>query len=314
MRKPVFYLALTSFFLFSSLADAGEIYGPLSGHPIRVDGSVADWVGIAPTKPNTGAISKGEFIWKDAFRDDTGNGRYTYPKNPAVARAADLEEFRVTWDSLNVYFLIKTAMPGEWWAPYRVIAVDTDGAGAGRKGMRIIQQGDINTTDPDTGIFGELRVSSSLAADYVIAIAGTYKGRIWDAKGKLVAKAAGEMTDTPGFKIKDSNVCAVEIQVPQKIIGNPRGRIWRFIVASGLEDHEHAREIYKEVNEWHGGGGEDTTAEDGIDPDFYDLASPNQNTQEIELAGYKPNAPAGESQSFAEIKKSYLEIKFSPRL
>lgn len=205
-------------------------------------------------------------------------------------------------------------MPGEWWAPYRVIAIDTDGAGGGRKGMTVIKQGDIDTMEPDTGTFGELRVSSSLAADYVIVISGTYRGRIWDAKGRLVAKVCGEKTDTPDFKIKDSNVATIEIQVPCKIIGNPQGRIWRFIVATGVEDHEHAREIYKEAEEWHGGGGEDTVAEDGVDPDFYDLASPNQNTQEIELAGYKPNAPSGENQSFAEIKKSYLEIKFSPFL
>jgi len=305
---------LTSLFLLCSPADAGETYGTLSGHSIRVDGSVSDWVGIAPTKPNTGTISKGEFIWADALGDDTGNGKYTYPKNTATARAADLKEFRVTWDSRNVYFLIKTTMPGEWWAPYRVIAIDTDGAGGGRKGMTVIQQGDIDTMEPDTGTFGELRVSSSLAADYVIVISGTYRGRIWNAKVKLVAKTSGEKTDTPDFKIKDSNVATIEIQVPNKIIGNPQGKIWRFIVATGIEDHEHAREIYKEAEEWHGGGGEDTVAEDGVDPDFYDLASPDQNTQEIELAGYKPNAPAGESQSFAEIKKSYLEIKFSPFL
>ena len=305
---------MTSLFLLCSSADAGESYGTLSGHSIKVDGSVSDWIGIAPTKPNMGGISKGEFIWEDALGDDTGNGRYAYPKNTACARAADLKEFRVTWDSRDVYFLIKTAMPGEWWAPYRVIAIDTDGAGGGRKGMKVMQQGDIDTMDPDTGTFGELRVSDSLAADYVIAIGGTYKGRIWDGKGRLIAKTVGEKTDTPDFKIKDANIATIEIQVPQKIIGNPQGRIWRFIVATGIEDHGHAREIYKEAEEWHGGGGEDTVAEDGADPDFYDLASPDQNTQEIELAGYKPNAPAGESQSFAEIKKSYLEIKFSPFL
>lgn len=312
IRKPVFYLVLAYFFLLFSLADAGETYGPLSGHPIRVDGSVADWVGIAPTRPNTGAISKGEFIWKDVIGDDTGNGRYAYPKNPVLARAADLEEFRVTWDTMNVFFLIKTAMPSEWWTSYRVITIDTDGAGGGRKGMRVIQQGDIDTMDPDTGTFGELRVSDSLAADYVIAIAGTCKGRIWDGKGNLVAKAVGERTDTPGFTIKDSNMRAVEIQIPQKIIGNPAGKIWRFVVACGLEDHERAREIYKEANEWHGGGGEATTYEDGVDPDFYDLASPNQNTQEVELSSYNPNAPAGDTSGFAGIKKSYLQIKFTP--
>ena len=303
---------LTSFFLPCCLAEASDSYGPLSGHSIRVDGSVADWAGTAPTKPNTGAISKGEFIWKDAQGDDTGNGKYTYPKNPAFTRAADLDEFRVTWDSRNVYFLIKTATPGDWWSPYRIIAIDTDGAGGGRKGMRVIQQGDIATMNADTGTFGELKVSDSLAADYVISIAGTFKGRIWDGKGNLIAKTSGERTDTPGFKIKDSNVCAVEVQIPQKIIGNPAGRIWRFVVACGLEDKEHAREVYKTAEEWHGGGGEATTSEDGVDPDFYDLAGSDQNTQEMELSTYNPNSPAGDTSGFAEIKKSYLQVKFAP--
>ncbi|HOX09735.1 MAG TPA: glucodextranase DOMON-like domain-containing protein, partial [Candidatus Omnitrophota bacterium] len=74
------------------------------------------------------------------------------------------------------------------------------------------------------------------------------------------------------------------------------------------------REIYKEADDWHGGGGEATTSDDGVDPDYFDLASPNQNTQEIELSSYKPNAPAGDSAAFAEIKKSFLQVKFSPYL
>jgi len=307
----VIILVALSFYDFSS-ADMGS--GSLAGHPIRVDGSVADWAGTVPGKPNSSVISKGEFIWKDATGDDTGNGKYTYPKTPAFTKAADLEEFRITWDSRNVYFLIRSSKPGDWWSPVRVIAIDTDGMGGGRRGMQVIQQGDINTMDADTGTFGELRVSKSLAADYVICIAGTFKGRIWDAKGKLIAKAIGEKTDTAGFKIKDSNACAVEVQVPLKIIGNPAGKTWRFVVAMGTEDKEHMREIYKEADDWHGGGGEATTSDDGVDPDYFDLASPDQNTQEIELSSYKPNAPAGDASAFAEIKKSFLQVKFSPYL
>jgi len=286
--------------------------GSLAGHPIRVDGSVADWTGSPPVKPNSSVISKGEFIWKDMQGDDTGNGKYTYPKTPAFTKSADLEEFRITWDSKNIYFLIRSSKPGDWWSPVRVIAIDTDGMGGGRRGMQVIQQGDINTMDADTGTFGELRVSKSLSADYVICIAGTYKGRIWDAQGRLIAKAIGEKTDTAGFKIKDSNSVALEVQVPLKVIGNPAGKTWRFVVAMGTEDKEHLREIYKEADDWHGGGGEATTSDDGVDPDYFDLASPDQNTQEIELSSYKPNAPAGDSSAFAEIKKSFLQVKFSP--
>jgi len=314
IKRSAFFALLILFIVSFGTVFSYIGVGSLSGHPIRVDGSVADWVGTPPEKYNTAIISKGEYIWKDALNDDTGNGKYTYPKNPAFAKASDLEEFRITWDSKNMYFLIRSSHPGDWWSPVRLIAIDTDGMGGGRRGMKVIQQGDLNSLDADTGTFGELRVSNSLAADYVICIAGTYKGRIWDAKGNLVAKDIGEKTDTRGFKIKDSNMCAVEVQVPLKILGNPAGKTWRFIVAMGTEDKEHLREIHKEADDWYGGGGEDTFSEDGVDPDYYDLASPSQTTQEIELSSYKPNAPAGDTSAFAVIEKSYLQVKFSPYL
>ena len=305
--KPVFYLA-ASFFLLCLPVEAGESYGPLSGHTIRVDGSITDWVGIPPAKPNTGVISKGEFIWNDAVDDDTGNGKYTYPENPAFAKAADLVEFRITWDAVNVYFLIKTAMPGDPRSGYRIIAIDTGSAGGSRRGVSIIQQGNVNSMNPDTGTFGNLRVSESLSVDYVIAVAGTNKGRIWDGKGSLVAKTVGEKADTQDFQIKDANICIVTVQVPQRIIGNPAGKIWRFIVASGLEDNGHARAVYKNGDEWHGGGG----AANGSNPSFYDLISPDKRTQEMELSGYNPNAARGDPSGFAEIKNSYIQIKFAP--
>ena len=308
--KIGFYLGLTLIFLLSSPAEAGETYGPLSGHSIRVDGTLSSWVGTAPEQPNSGAISKGEFIWKDAYDDDTGNGKYTYPNNPSFTKAADLEEFRVTCDDKNVYFLIKTARPGDWWAPFRVIAIDTSGSAGGKRGTQVIQQGDMDTLDADTGAFCNLRVAPPLSIDYVITIAGTYKVRIWDSSGKLVAKARGEKTDTPGIKIKDFNVSAVEMQVPQKIIGNPRGKVWKFIVACGLEDNEHAREVRKTTDEWHGRGG----ADNGENPNIYDLASPNTTTQERELGSFDVNARPRDPKGFAAIQKSYLEVRFSPFL
>lgn len=306
------YLVICVFVIVAFLNCASaEVSGAFSGHSISVDGSIGDWVGIAPSKPNTSTISKGEFIWKDAEGDDTGNGNYSYPTNTAFRNAADLQEFRITWDSQNVYFLIKCSRPGDWWVPYRLIAIDQDGAKGGKRGAQVLAQGDVNLLGPDSGTFGELKVSPELACEYVIGISSTFRGRIWDATGKLVAKADGERTDTEGFKIKDSNWAAVEVAVPQRIIGDPSGKTWRFIVATGLEDHGFLREVYKETTEWHGGGGEDTGAEDGTDPDFYDLASPDLETQEAELSSYKSLAPAGDTSAFATIKKSYLTVTFS---
>ncbi|MDP3804538.1 MAG: glucodextranase DOMON-like domain-containing protein, partial [Candidatus Omnitrophota bacterium] len=192
-------------FLFLQNLSSAETEGSVAGHTINVDGSIGDWIGTAPAKPNTAVIDKGEYIWKDETGDDTGNGKYTYPTNKAFAKGADLLEFRVTWDSQNVYFLIKRVRPGDWWIPYCLIGIDEDGARGMKKGAQILAQGDINYLEADTGAFGELKVMPTLACEYVIGIAGTYKGRIWDSDGKLVAKTFGRQTDTKGFLIKDSN-------------------------------------------------------------------------------------------------------------
>lgn len=306
----IFCVVIAVFLSFCNLSSA-ETGAPLAGHTIKVDGSIGDWIGAAPAKPNTTAIDNGEYIWKDEIDDDTGNGKYTYPTNKAFTKGADLLEFRVTWDSQNVYFLIKRTRPGDWWVPYCLIGIDEDGARGGKKGTQILAQGDINSLEASSGAFGELKVAPALACEYVVAIAGTYRGRIWDADGKLVAKNIGEKTDTKGFLIRDSNWSAVEVAIPQSIIGNPAGKTWRFVVATGLEESGYLREIYKAATEWHGGGGEETTAEDGVDPDFYDLAGSDKGTQESELGSYNASAPAGDANGFAVIKKSYLTVTFS---
>lgn len=311
MKRKIFISCGVVLFLSFLTYSSAEVGGAFSGHLISIDGSIGDWVGVPPVKSNSSTISQGEYIWKDAEDDDTGNGRYTYPTNIAFGRAADLQEFRVTWDSQNVYFLIKCSRPGDWWVPYRLIAIDKDGAKRGKGGTQILAQGDVNLLGGDSGTFGELRVAPELACEFVIGISSTFRGRIWDANGKLVAKADSKRTDTEGFLIKDSNWSAIEVAIPQRIIGNPSGKTWRFIVATGLEDHGYLREVYREATEWHGGGGEDTGTEDGTDPDFYDLASPDRETQEAELSSYKSLAPAGDKDAFATIKRSYLTVTFS---
>ncbi|MFH1779508.1 MAG: glycoside hydrolase family 2 TIM barrel-domain containing protein, partial [Candidatus Omnitrophota bacterium] len=68
---------------------------PIKGHSIAVDKSLRDWTGTPPEEENTATVSQGEYIWKDAEGDDTGDGDYTYPTNKALKKGADLREFRV---------------------------------------------------------------------------------------------------------------------------------------------------------------------------------------------------------------------------
>lgn len=283
----------------------------VEGHSINVDKDASDWVGTPPIKENTYHVSKGEFIYKDAGGDDTGDGDYTYPLDKAFGRCADLREFRVTFDDENVYFLIRYARPEEYWAPYCLIGVDRDGALGRTGGLTVLAEGDINYISTDEGTYSELKVAERLSCGLVIGIFSCYKGRIWNARGKLIARKQADEYDTPGFMVDDDNITSVEVAIPQKIIGDPRGKTWHFIVATGLEDSGHLRELAQEQSEWFGGGGVGDAEEGEVDPDIYDLASPSKATQERELSSYDKKGKRGDEEAFATINKSYLTVRFA---
>ena len=80
-------------------------------------------------------------------------------------------------------------------------------------------------------------------------------------------------------------------------------------MAIGQQDGDVFREIESNSSEWHGGGGE-TSDENGLDPDAYDLASPDRETQENELSSYDLNGELGDITSYATIRRSYLTVTF----
>jgi len=288
-----------------SAAEAGKV--PLIGHSIAVDKNLKDWVGTAPEEENSATINNGEYIWKDATGDDKGNGNYTYPLNKALKKGADLKEFRVTYDKDNLYLLIRTDRPGDWWTGYRIIGIHKEGA---TDGTTLLAQGDPDEYNFDSGAFANLKVSSDLACQYAVAISSTYKGRIWDSKGKLIARKEAQPDDTPGFKIEDSNWNAVEVAIPWSLIGGnpapPAGQTWKFIVAAGQQDNDITRTVEEQASEWHGGGGSANTA----NPNVYDLAGTDKAAQEKELGSYDPETDQGDPKGFATIDKSYLTVNF----
>ncbi len=285
-----------------SVAEAGRI--PVVGHSIAVDKRIEDWVGVAPAEENAAAIDSGEYIWKDETGDDKGNGKYTYPLNKALKKGADLKEFRVTYDKDNLYFLIRTDRPSDWWTGYRVIGIHKEGATGG---MTLLAQGDKDEYNFDSGTFANLKVSPDLACQYVVVISSTYKGRIWDSNGKLIARKEAQPDDTPGFQIEDSNWNAVEVAIPWSLIGGkPTGQTWKFVVAAGQQDNDVARAVKEQADEWNGGGG----AANGANPSVYDLAGADKATQEKELGSYDAEADNGDPKGFATIDKSYLTVNF----
>jgi len=288
-----------------SAAEAGRI--PLIGHSIAIDKNARDWIGAAPEEENSAAVNNGEYIWKDAAGDDKGDGDYTYPLSKALRKGADLKEFRVTYDKDNLYLLIRTDHPGDWWTAYRIIGIHKEGAA---DGMTLLAQGDPDESNFDSGTFANLKVSPDLACQYVVAISSTHKGRIWDSKGKLLARKETQPDDTPGFKIEDSNWNAVEVAIPWSLIGGSpalsTGQTWKFIVASGQQDDDIARAVEEKAGESYGGGGSANAAS----PNVYDLAGLDKAAQEKELGSYDPKAEQGDPNGFAVIGKSYLTVNF----
>jgi len=290
---------------------AGKI--PVTGHTVKVDKKIRDWIGAEPDTPNTAAISEGEYIWMDAKDDDAGNGSYTYAVKRELRKGCDLREFRLTYDADNLYFFIKCNRPGDWWVPYRIIGIDTDGAKRGKKGTTVLAQGDIDELASDNGCYGEIKVAPELACEYVVTIFSSYKGRVWDASGKLLARKEADEYDTPGFEIADFNWYVVETAISWKIFGldgPPAGKTWRFVIGIGQQDNDIFREIEEVETDWHGGGGE-TSDLDGPDPDIYDLAGASKKTQEAELGSFDPYGQPGDPDAFATIKDSYLTVLFA---
>lgn len=289
--------------------EAGKI--PVTGHSIAVDKNVRDWTGVAPVLDNSAAVSNGEYIWKDAAGDDLGNGNYTYPQDKALTKGADLKEFRVTFDKDNLYFLIKTDRPGDWWTGFKVIGIHKEGATGG---LETLAQGDMDEGNFDSGTFTNLKVAPALACQYVVAISSSYKGRIYDEKGKMIARKEAQPDDTPDFKVDDFNWNSVEVAIPLKLIGvpqgaSPAGQTWKFIIATGQQDSDIARRVEATQSQYHGGGG----AEVNVNPNVYDLAGSDKATQEKELGSFNSSAQEGDPKGFATIDKSFLTVNFGAK-
>jgi len=304
--QSLFLIAYLSLLTFCYAEETGRV--PFTGHTIKVDRNISDWIGVAPDEENSATASNGEYIWKDAVGDNTGNGRYTYPLDRLFKGGADLQEFRITYDKNNLYFLIKTDKPADWWTGFKIIGIHKERI---FEGTQILAQGDKDNLDFDSGTFANLKVSPALACQYIIAISSTYKGRIWDDKGRLIARREEGPDDTRGFEIGDPSWDVLEVAIPLKLLGvtegaSLSGETWKFIVATGQQDNDIARKVEAKQSRYYGGGG----AENGDNPNIYDLAGADKTAQEKELGSYNPSARAGDPSGFAVLEKSFLTVTF----
>jgi hypothetical protein len=284
---------------------------PIAGHTIKIDKSLSDWKGDLPTQDDTWVVDQGEFIWRDAQGDDKGSGSYTYPTNAAFANAADLREVRITWDSKNLYLLIKCRRPGDWWAPYRMVGIHKENSN--EPSTTLLAQGNPEDRNPEEGGMGNIKVAPELACQYVLGLSSTWKVYLWNAKNKLIGHKTGKDDDTPGLRMDDANWNGVEVAIPLELIGSPAGQTWKFIVATGLQESDYFRGVEAEQTEWHGGGGDGDDKEPGACPSAYDLAGAPKALQDKDLSSYRRGGSNSDSGGFAVIKNSYLTVKFAAK-
>lgn len=301
-------------------------FSHITGHHVTV-GSNRDWKGQAPSEWNTFVYSSNEYIYKDAYGDDTGDGDYAYPTNKVFlkktggqfedGRIADIVEFRTTYDATNLYFTIglweASPDPGGWWANALLIGIADDDPATGKP---YFIQGD--GSDPDKGPAAELNTKFNL--DYTIFAASTYKIRMWNADGVKIGDGKNATNILDDGKLDNLQVKApewnrYEIAIPLSLIGPVAGRKFRFIVGSCFEEYSTAREVqgYPLVTEWYPTGGDAVWWNSiGPDPDIMDLIGASAELQQSDLANYTRlfNNPDESFEIFNADIRPYI---FSPK-
>jgi len=268
--------------------------------PITLDGDPTKWGVHAFGEREGGPINAGDvgpqYVWKDAFGDDTGNGNYTYPTNAEFKESAyDIDEFRFAYDLENAYFLV--TMHGDQ---------DFFGAYAARIGIWV-DRSDI-TTGVDTTDVGDHK-NFCQAPDVAF-----FEGFNWDFhvsnRGGFQSAYLYRVEDNASFfggtvqEFENVGTRTVELAVPWADIGGLPSEltVLRMVVGAGSEDGGgNWREVIGgDPGEWNFGGGctgnddefnTDSCLFDG-DADLLDLiGAATQAEQEADLtssdcAGY----------------------------
>jgi hypothetical protein len=201
---------------------------PAGAQTITVDGNPNDWIfGFLPYNLNTGHVmrapgspAKGEYAWKDnapGHTDGSADERTDFVTGQDTR--VDLEQFRVTGDATNIYFLacmtdIPSGATSGAGAPQVQVAVDTNQDGSGAT----IFMGNANTdTHPNAG--WETLLMTRFGS-------GNSNVRTW-------ATPAGTPTDTGSAAISDVYDC-IEFSVPWVqfgLAGVPTSKPLRLTVA-----------------------------------------------------------------------------------
>jgi carbohydrate-binding DOMON domain-containing protein len=193
-------------------------------------------------------------VWGDPSGDDTGDGDYTYPTNPAFGEGgeADILSFSIEKDNGNLIFVFEMRnLVDPWNVGNRLtmvaVAIDTEDGG-------------------DEELRHNANVFLAEPSEYQVFAAGDVV-EVIDEESERVDIGAAVTTDVAAGVIR--------ISVPIAEI-NGAASEWLFTPAAGLQDDYGAgglgdfRDVKAEREEWRGGGGDDLS----IDPNIYDIIVP----------------------------------------
>jgi len=216
-------------------------------------------------------------VWEDPAGDDTGDGDYTYPTNPAFGEGgeADLLSFSIEKDDGNLILVFEIRnLVDPWNVGNRLtmvaVAIDTEDGG-------------------DEELRHNANVFLEEPSEYQVFAAGDVV-EVIDEESERVDVGATVRTDIAAGTIR--------VSVPIASI-NGASAEWRFTPAVGLQDDYGAgglgdfRDVKAVCEEWRGGGGDDLS----IDPNVYDIVVPRakklfgfigraERSQEEILGGY----------------------------
>lgn len=310
--KTIFYSILICIIIFSRILNAGYI----GLKTIFVDQNPSDWTNVTGEYPvpgtNMAIVTDNQYIWQDPYGDDTGDGDYLYPTNSTAFNpsSADIDQFRVCWDNNNVYILIRAwNANAEWFRNAEIIGICTNL----NTGSAVLIEGD--GTNPDNGPTAELR-STKIKCDFVLFLATTYKGWLWNnATGTKIGDASNSADDGTlnNFSMADIQWNEYEISIPTTLIGSPKDKTWYFIVGWGFEENNYIREVQPynggDPMEWYPCNGDNTWWDNlSVDPDVMDLIGAPLNQQVSDLSSYNVNGTSGNASDFVDIQYSYVTV------
>jgi carbohydrate-binding DOMON domain-containing protein len=193
-------------------------------------------------------------VWLDPEGDDTGDGDYTYPTNPAFGGGGEADLLSFAIDKANgdlIFTFTLRNLVDPWGVGNRLtmvaVAIDTQEGG-------------------DTELRRNANVLLAKPSEYQIFAAG---------ETVEVIDANAEPVDVGATVVTDLEANTIQISVPIKGL-NGAASDWRFTPAVGLQDDYGAgglgdfREVKAKAEEWRGGGGDDLA----IDPNIYDIVDP----------------------------------------